>query len=575
MNEQWYIYAKKADFAEIGRKFNISPMLARILRNRGLVSDEEIQSFLYAGVREMYDPFLFKDMQKGAELAARCIRGGGKIRIIGDYDCDGVMSTYILQTAISSLGGNVDAALPDRVRDGYGINERMVDEAFAAGVSLIITCDNGIAACNAVAHANNLGIDVIVTDHHEPPEHLPEAFAVIDAKQEDCTYPFREVCGAAVAYKFVQALLTCMDINGEDTKNLLDYLLQFAGFATITDIVPLKDENRIFAREGIRRLRTTTNPGLKALMKEKNMEPGKLSAYHIGFILGPCINSAGRLRNASMALDLLASESEAQAAGLASDLAQLNEERKKLTSEQVDIIEKRIADLLKKNGRLPGVLIFYLPSAHESVAGIIAGRLKEEYCRPAFVLTNSDGTVKGSGRSTDAYNITEEILKYPELFSKIGGHERACGFTLSCSPEEFARRVEGACRLSEEDLVKKIWIDMQLPFSYISEQLIDELSLLEPCGTDNARPLFAHKNVTAVSSRIIGKSSNVLSMKLRDADGCIVDGIMFGSAESVAKEKVFVDREPAFMLTYVPAINEYAGRRSIQIRVISIKKQTT
>lgn len=573
MNENWYIYAKKADFAEISKKFNISPMMARILRNRDLISDEEIRKFLYGGISEMYDPFLFKDMKKGCEIAASCIKEGQKIRIIGDYDADGVMSSYILETAVSSLGGSVDVVLPDRIRDGYGINARMAEEAKAQGISLIITCDNGIAAVSAVKRAEELGISVIITDHHEPAAELPPADAIIDAKQKDCTYPFREVCGAAVAFKFVQALLEYMNINRLDSREILDYLLQFAGFATITDIVPLRDENRIFAREGIRRLRKTDNPGLKALIKEKKLDPGLLSAYHIGFILGPCINSAGRLMNAEIALDLLRAEDQDRAAALAEKLSQLNENRKDLTTEQAAASERILREFIEKNGELPKILICYLPDAHESVAGIIAGRLKEEYGRPAFVLTNSNNGIKGSGRSVDAYNMIGEISKFPELFSKLGGHEKACGFTLSCGPDAFIEAVMNGCTLTEQDLQKKVWIDMQLPFSYISEDLINELSLLEPCGTDNARPLFAHKNVTAVRSRILGKASNVLSMQLRDADGCIIDGVMFGSAENMAANKELVDNEPAFMLTYVPMINEYGGRRSLQIRVISIKKQ--
>ena len=573
MNENWYIYAKKADFAEISKKFNISPMMARILRNRDLISDEEIQKFLYGGINEMYDPFLFKDMKKGCEIAASCIKKGQKIRIIGDYDADGVMSSYILETAVSSLGGSVDVVLPDRIRDGYGINARMAEEAKAQEISLIITCDNGIAAVSAVKRAEELGISVIITDHHEPAAELPPADAIIDAKQKDCTYPFREVCGAAVAFKFVQALLEYMNINRSDSREILDYLLQFAGFATITDIVPLRDENRIFAREGIRRLRKTDNPGLKALIKEKKLDPGLLSAYHVGFILGPCINSAGRLMNAEIALDLLRAEDQDRAAALAEKLSQLNENRKDLTTEQAAASERVLREFIEKNGELPKILICYLPDAHESVAGIIAGRLKEEYGRPAFVLTNSNNGIKGSGRSVDAYNMIGEISKFPELFSKLGGHEKACGFTLSCEPDAFIEAVMNGCTLTEQDLQKKVWIDMQLPFSYISEDLINELSLLEPCGTDNARPLFAHKNVTAVRSRILGKASNVLSMQLRDADGCIIDGIMFGSAENMAANKELVDNEPAFMLTYIPMINEYGGRRSLQIRVISIKKQ--
>lgn len=575
MSENWYIYAKKADFAAISRKFNISPMMARILRNRNLISDEEISSFLYAGTSDMFDPFLFKDMKKAVSITADFINNKKKIRIIGDYDCDGVMSSYILETAISSLGGEVTTVLPDRVRDGYGINERMVEEAKADGADLIITCDNGIAAEDAVKRAEELGLSVIITDHHEPPENLPPADAVVDAKQTDCTYPYRELCGAAVAYKFVQALLVFMNINRSDSNVLLGYLIQFAGFATITDIVPLRGENRIFAKEGIRRLKNTDNTGLKALMRLKKINTELLSAYHIGFILGPCLNSAGRLKNASLALDLLRAETDAAAEECAGELSQLNEERKALTASQTLESEKMVQNIIRNTGDLPVVLAFYLPRAHESVAGIIAGRLKEEYGRPAFVLTNSADGVKGSGRSVDAYNMIGEISKHPELFKKLGGHERACGFTLACSPEKFMKVICESCSLSESELEKKVWIDMQLPFSYISEDLINELSLLEPCGTDNEKPLFAHKNVTAVKTRILGKAMNVLSMRLRDADGCIVDGVMFGSAEHMEQVKRFADSEPAFMLTYVPMINEFGGRRSIQIRIISVKKQNS
>lgn len=566
--EQWYVYCKKADFLSISNKFNISPMLARILRNREINSDEEIDLFLNASVERMYDPFLLKGMDKAVKMTADAIEGRKKIRIIGDYDADGVCSSYILSSYITFAGGIVDVRLPDRENDGYGMSPEMAVEAGNANVELIITCDNGISAVNAVAKAKELGIDVIVTDHHEAPEKLPEADVIIDPKQKDCTYPYSEICGASVAYKLVSALAAELkERKGLDSEEILDELLQFAGIATITDIVPLKDENRIFAKEGIKRLKATKNPGLKALMEIKHIKKDDLSAMNVGFIIGPAINSAGRLKNAMIAFDLLAQKDETRAKETAAYLAELNEKRKKLTEEQA----QEAMAVAEEKVKTDKVLVIYLPSAHESIAGIVAGKIKETFNRPALVLTNSNEGIKGSGRSIDSYNIIEEISAYPELFSKFGGHAKACGFTLKCSAEELSEILNESCSLSDDDLIKKIWIDMQLPFEFITEEFVNELDSLEPFGVGNEKPVFAEKDVKAVSASIVGKNNNCLRMRLKNASGKEINAVMFGNDTEILNSYESVNSSETISLLFYPEVNEFRGVKSLQLRIISMK----
>lgn len=546
-------------------------MLARILRNRDVKTDSEIEMYLNGCAADMYDPFLLKGSSEAAALICAALKGGVRIRIIGDYDADGVCSSYILFHYLEFIGADVSVYLPDRVRDGYGMNEEMVLKAGSDGVGLIITCDNGISASEAVSKAKELGIKVIITDHHTPPKKLPDADVIIDPKQEGCRYPYKEICGAAVAYKLMQCL--SQSLFKDDAKALaasdetLDYLLLFAGIATITDIVPLKDENRILAKEALKRLKNTPNPGLRHLLEIKNVDLQRLSSWHIGFIVGPAINSAGRLENASLAFDLLNEKDEGQAYKKAQHLCELNERRKKLTQEQSTYALKIAEERMKKDK----VLVLYLPGCHESVAGIIAGRIKEEKNRPAIVITDSKEGLKGSGRSIDGYNIIEEISKHPRLFKKFGGHARACGFTLKCSVQELSDVLNKNCTLTEEDLVRKVWIDMQLPFEYATQEFARELELAEPFGMDNEQPLFAERDITVVYSCIAGKNKNALRLTLMNKNHTKRDGIMFGSEEEILRISERIKENPEILITYYPEINEFRNKRSVQLKIQSIK----
>ncbi len=574
---RYYLYCKKADFLGIAQKYNISPMTARILRNRDLITDEEINLFLNGGMEDLYDPFLMKGIEEAIPIILKAISDETKIRIIGDYDVDGICSSYILKNFIAFLGGDVDVRLPDRMLEGYGLNSNMIVEAKNDDICLIITCDNGVSSYDAVNLANEYGINIIVTDHHEVPYPLVNADVVIDPKQEGCGYPYKDLCGAGVAYKLVCAL-------AEKTKKkgciaLLHDLIQFAGMATIADIVPLTGENRIIAKEGIKKLQVTENEGLLALMDARSIKPKDMSTQSVGFILGPCINSAGRLRNAGIAYDLFEETDPHAAKERADFLSKLNDERKLLTINQakyaIDIIND---SYIKKNLDLPKVLVVYLPEAHESIAGIIAGRLKDIYCRPALVLTNSEEGIKGSGRSVDAYDITGEMAKHPELFLKFGGHKKAAGFSLKegVTPEELDKVLNENCFLTEEELTEKIWIDMQLPFKYITEEFIDDLTVLEPYGLKNERPLFAQKNVKIRFASVLGKNSNVLKASLEDEDGTVMDAIKFGSENEIRKEaeNLFKGMEKEgddfrISLLFCPEMNFFRDKKNPQIRIIA------
>jgi len=564
---KWFIYTKKADFAKISEDFHISPILARIIRNRDIISYEEIERFLHPDLSQMYDPFLMKGMDEGISIMHDHISRNKKIRIVGDYDTDGVCSSYILSTYFKNLGADIDVRLPDRMSDGYGMNESMVLQAGEDGVSLIITCDNGISCIGPVHLADEMGIKTIITDHHEPPDVLPEADVIIDAKQNGCNYPFKDICGAAVTYKFIQAYSIKYKTNNDA---LMDMLMQFAGLATIADIVPLKDENRIFAYQGIERLKTTDNPGLLNLMQVKGLDKDRINAANIGFVIAPCINSAGRLKNASISYDLLCEKHNEKALSIAAELSDLNEERKRLTIQQtsaaLNILEKK-----KEKQQLPKLLIIYLPDAHESVAGIIAGRIKDEYSRPAFVITSSKEGLKGSGRSIPSYNMVAGLQNAPDLFLKYGGHPMACGFTLKlCGTEEetverFSDMMNAGCTLEDDDLNQKIWIDMQLPFKYVSQSLVDELKLLEPFGIGNDKPVFAGKNIKVNSVCVLGSNQNVLKMNLEDKEGYILDGIMFGSHDTIENKYSEAKDAQLVNILFYPDINDFRGRKTPQL----------
>lgn len=565
--EKWFVSMKKADFNQIADKYRISPILARLIRNRDMVTDEEIDFYLNGTIADLYDGMLMKDMDKAVEILAEKIRGGAPIRVIGDYDIDGVNATYVLQEGIAKLGGDVDTDIPDRIKDGYGLNRMLIDRALDEGIDTIITCDNGIAASDEIAYGKKQGLTIIVTDHHEVPfldagggrEYLlPQADAVIDPHRADCEYPFKGLCGAAVAYKLVEALYEVMQRDVDD----VDYLMENVAIATVGDVMDLVGENRIFVKQGLEMLKRTNNHGLKALMECTGVPADRLSAYHIGFVIGPCINASGRLDTAKRALELLNAPNRREAVMLAEDLKALNDSRKEMTEKGVEKAVEQIENTPLKEDK---VLVVYLPDCHESIAGIIAGRIKERYYRPTFVLTAGEEGVKGSGRSIEAYNMFEEMCKCRTLFTKFGGHKLAAGLSLE---EEnvgrFREVINELAELSEEDMLPKVSIDMQLPLPYVTEKLVSELELLEPFGKGNTKPLFAEKKLKVISPKIIGKNQNVLKFRVQDQRGSQMEAIYFGDA-SACMEYMKGRQEMSF--TFYPSINEYMGNRTLQITV--------
>lgn len=565
--EKWFVSMKKADFNQIADEYRISPILARLIRNRDMVTDEEIDFYLNGTIADLYDGMLMKDMDKAVEILAEKIRGGAPIRVIGDYDIDGVNATYVLQEGIAKLGGDVDTDIPDRIKDGYGLNRMLIDRALDEGIDTIITCDNGIAASDEIAYGKKQGLTIIVTDHHEVPfldagggrEYLlPQADAVIDPHRADCEYPFKGLCGAAVAYKLVEALYEVMQRDVDD----VDYLMENVAIATVGDVMDLVGENRIFVKQGLEMLKRTNNHGLKALMECTGVPADRLSAYHIGFVIGPCINASGRLDTAKRALELLNAPNRREAVMLAEDLKALNDSRKEMTEKGVEKAVEQIENTPLKEDK---VLVVYLPDCHESIAGIIAGRIKERYYRPTFVLTAGEEGVKGSGRSIEAYNMFEEMCKCRTLFTKFGGHKLAAGLSLE---EEnvgrFREVINELAELSEEDMLPKVSIDMQLPLPYVTEKLVSELELLEPFGKGNTKPLFAEKKLKVISPKIIGKNQNVLKFRVQDQRGSQMEAIYFGDA-SACMEYMKGRQEMSF--TFYPSINEYMGNRTLQITV--------
>ena len=562
--EKWVVSAKKADFQKISQQFHIDPVTARLIRNREVEGEEAIREYLNGGLELLGDPFAMKDMQKGAELLEGRIRLGKKIRVIGDYDIDGVMSSYILLTGLRELGAWADARIPERIRDGYGLNIHLVEEAVEDGVDTIVTCDNGIAAAEQIAFAKEKGIFVIVTDHHEVPfagegeekkEILPPADAVIDPRRRECTYPFKGLCGAAVAWKLICAL---EKLFGREPEQAFRFL-EFVAAATIGDVMDLTGENRILVKEGMKRLQNTGNSGLRALIRANGLE-GEITPYHVGFVIGPCLNAGGRLDTAERALKLLCAESEAEAAELAGDLKNLNESRKELTSRGLEEAVEQVEQTSLKEDK---VLVVYLPDCHESLAGIIAGRLRERYSRPAFVLTRAEDGVKGSGRSTEAYSMYEELTKCRELFTRFGGHPMAAGVSLAESQVPRMRKeLNEKCSLSWEDLAEKVTIDVPMPISYIRKDLVEEFSLLEPFGKGNTRPVFAQRNLSVLGTRIFGKNRNVVKMRVEDEQGFSMDAVYFGEASAFCRR---VSEGGKMDLVYYPSVNTYQGRENLQL----------
>lgn len=565
MKEQWIEAPRIEGNQDLAAQFHVSPMAMRLIRSRAGESEAEVRAYLYGTLEDLADARLMKGMTEAVELLRQKIRVGATIRIIGDYDIDGVNATHILVTGLRRVGAQVDTVIPDRLKDGYGINEHLIEQAKEAGIDTIVTCDNGIAAAKEIAYAKELGMTVIVTDHHEIPYReeengtrttiLPPADVIVNPKQADCPYPYKKLCGAAVAWRLVEVLYQEAGVPREE---FLD-LAQFAAVATIGDIMDLTGENRILVKYGLKQLADTTNPGYRALLAVNGLEGKKLTAYHIGFVIGPCINASGRLDTAKRALELLGASSKTEAEKLAGDLKALNDSRKDLTAkgttEAIRLIEE--TDLGQDK-----VLVVYLPDCHESLAGIIAGRIRERYFRPCFVLTDGEEGVKGSGRSIPGYHMFEEMTKVAELFTKFGGHPMAAGLSIPTENVELLRkRLNENCRLTDADLIPKLSYDAVLPIQYAGEQIIKELELLEPFGKENDKPLFAAANVRVKSARIIGKNRNVLKTVLEDVKGSRLEGISFGDVEA---DLHYIESKDTVCLLYYPEINEFQGRRTVQ-----------
>ncbi len=565
--KKWFVSAKKADFTEIGKKFNITPMTARIIRNRDVIGDEQIRKFLQGGIADLYSPWELAGMKEGIKLLQQAVSNKEKIRVIGDYDIDGVCATYILLTGLKKIGANVDTVIPDRVKDGYGINEHLIDMASEDGIDLIITCDNGIAAYQQISYAKELGMKVIVTDHHEVPfeenengrlEKLPPADVIINPKQERCEYPWKGLCGGAVAWKLTAALYETYGVVMEEAYKLLE----FAAIATVGDIMELQDENRIIVKEGLKRIHHTKNIGLKSLIEVNGLEKDSIGAYHIGFVLGPCINAGGRLDTAKRALELFDSEDKEAADRLAGDLKALNDSRKELTK---DGVEEAIRQVQETGRRSERVLVIYLPDCHESIAGIIAGKVKERFYRPTIVLTDAEEGIKGSGRSIPGYNMFEELSKVGDLFTRFGGHPMAAGMSL---PKENLQKLRSQlnknCTLTDDDMVEKLSIDIAMPIQYISEAFINELKVLEPFGNGNSKPLFAERDFHVLQSQVLGKNKNTVKVYGTNAAGCHMEGLYFGNPEELLD---LLKKKDTISITYYPAVNEFRGKRTLQIMI--------
>lgn len=578
--EKWVLKNKKADFLQIVEEHKISEVLTRLLVNRDLIDKDEIDRFLNPRYENLHSPKDMKDILDASNLIIEKIKHQKRIRIVGDYDVDGVASTYILYTALKQCGAIVDYEIPDRIKDGYGININIIEQAYHEGIDTILTCDNGIAAIEQVERAKELGMTIVVTDHHDIPYTLiedkkeykvPMAHAVVNPKQEDCKYPFKGLCGAAVAFKLIHILYDYYGIG----EKALNQLIEIVAIATICDVMDLVDENRIMVKKGLELLKNTGNLGLRALMELNNIVPSKLAVYHLGFIIGPCLNASGRLDTAKKGLSLLLSNTKEEADTLAKELKSLNDTRKEMTQkgfmQAVEMIEN--SDMKEDT-----VLVVYLEDCHESIAGIIAGRLKEKYYKPAIVLTKGEHGVKGSARSIEAYNIYEELNNYRDLMLKFGGHPMAAGLSLEYENVNILRKkLNDNSKLTKEDLMPKVVIDVVLPFGYLSEDLINEIERLEPFGKGNTKPLFAERNIKILKASLLGKDNNVLKLLVINEYDKIMDAIYFGDVEGLLAQikdkygqseidKLYQSRDNNVKLniTYYPSINEYNGRKTIQ-----------
>ena len=581
--EQWVLLRKGADYQSIGKKYGISPRLACLVRNREIIGDHAIEQYLNGTITDLYDGLLMKDMHKAVDILREKISEQKRIRVIGDYDIDGVNATYILLEGLESLGAYVDSDIPHRIEDGYGLNIELIERAYRDGIDTIVTCDNGIAAYDAISYGKELGMTIIVTDHHEVPFDelegekqyiLPPADAVIDPKRSDCEYPFKGLCGAAVAYKLVEAMY---EVMGEDVWDI-DYLIENVAIATVGDVMDLVGENRIFVKEGLQMLHRTKNTGLCSLIECAGIEKTAIGVYHIGFVLGPCLNASGRLDSAKRALQLLRAKEKAEADILAGDLKALNDSRKDLTVIAVEQAVKLVEESELQKDR---VLVIYLPDCHESLAGIVAGKVREKYYKPVFVLTDAEDGVKGSGRSIEGYHMYEELNKCKRLLTKYGGHALAAGVSMEQeNVDTFRKMINIQCTLTEKDLTEKVVIDMELPFPCVTEEFVNELELLEPFGKGNTKPVFAGRNIELLNGRILGKNKNVLKMQVKDGSQMIMDAMYFGNIPDFfayldrkygegTSNALLVGRGEGIRmsLTYYPGMNEYMGRKNMQIVV--------
>lgn len=564
MRSDWRVYAKRADFKDIAGRYGIDQVIARIIRNRDICGDAAIDMYLNGDINDMHNPESMKDAVLSVDIITQKIKDKCKIRIIGDYDIDGICSIYILYKGLMAAGADVDYVVPHRINDGYGINEHLIDNAINEGIDTIITCDNGIAAYNQVKYAKKNGLTVIVTDHHDVPfdevngvkeYRVPPADAVVNPKQEDCQYPFKLLCGAGVAYKLISLIYERLRL---DTKDMEEYM-EFMAIATVGDIVDLIDENRVVVKYGLKHIAHTVNTGLKALVEECGVDINNISSYHIGFVIGPCLNASGRLDTARKAIELMLCKNTEEAHNMARELITLNTERKQMTEDEtakaIELVEKN--DMLKDR-----VLVIYLPDCHESIAGIIAGRIKERYYRPTFVITNAEEGAKGSGRSIEGYNMYEEINKCKNVLTKYGGHPMAAGLSLETADiDVFRKMLNDNATLDDSDLIPKTWIDVPMPVGYASMGLVGQLKLLEPFGKGNEKPVFADRDLYVKTASIIGKNRNVLKMQLETKEGYIVQAVQFGISDKDPVPKA----GSRILIVYYPDINVYNGVSSLQI----------
>lgn len=586
-NEKWLLRNRKVDLKAMSEKYKISQLLCKLMVNRDIIDENIINSYINPVYKYLHSPKTMKDVVIAVDIIKRKIQENKKIRIIGDYDVDGIISVFILYTALKKCGANVDYEIPDRIKDGYGINENIVKVAYDEGVDTIITCDNGISAIDQIQYAKDLGLTVIVTDHHDVPfiEEdgvrtflSSQADAIINPKQIECEYKFKSICGAGVAFKLMEALYEEIGMDKEECYKLIE----FVAIATVCDVVDLIDENRIFVKNGLEMLNNSKNIGINALKKACGLEDKEITAYHLGFVIGPCLNASGRLDSAKKGLELLLMEDDEEAKNLAQEIVDLNDARKNMTKEGVDrainIID--ITDINNDN-----ILVVYIPDIHESLAGIVAGRVKEKYNKPTIILTKSEEGVKGSARSIEEYNMFEELLACKELLDKFGGHPMAAGLSLQEDKvDELRIALNNKCELTDEDLTRKIMIDSSLPLEYLNLHLIEELNVLEPFGKGNAKPVFGVRDAKITRAMLLGKDKNVLKLKLLTNNNITIDAMIFNDLENFESKIIekYGNEELDNLynksnnnipmdFTFYPSINEWNGNKSIQIVVNGIR----